>query len=161
MTDKSMRIYPMPEDLADQASDLLWDGYQKYVKALSMSPKGPGERFERRDWQGMRQDTVQRLDLYPKVVKGTYRKVADCLGLQAQDANLWRKIKPHSSRRPPTATTPNWPAPSTTPSIAESCRPFGVDPILSLSPPNRLPMRRPITHRSPSQWRSHERRTAS
>ena len=93
MTDKSMRMYPMPEDLADQASDLLWDGYQKYVKAFEYVTKRAGERFERRDWQGMRQDTVQRLDLYPKVVKRTYRKVADCLGLQAQDPNLWRKIK--------------------------------------------------------------------
>ncbi len=88
-----MRMYPISENLTTHASDLLWNGYRKYVKAFEYITRRAGERFERRDWQGMRQDTVQRLDLYPKVVRGTYRKVADCLGNQAQNPILWRKIK--------------------------------------------------------------------
>lgn len=93
MTDKPMRAYPIHEDLAADASDLLWKGFHKYVKAFEHITKRAAERFELRNWKGMRQDTVQRLDLYPKVVKITYRKVANLLGLHAQDPNLWREIK--------------------------------------------------------------------
>lgn len=93
MAPKSMPIHPINEGLASDASDLLWNGYHKYLKAFEYITKRAAERFERRNWKGMRRDTVQRLDLYPKVVKATYRKVAALLGMHAQNPSVWREIK--------------------------------------------------------------------
>ena len=88
-----MQMHRSTDNLVTHASDLLWKGYQKYTQAFEHITKRAAERFKKRDWAGMRHDTVQRLDLYPRVVNRTYGKVADRLGLHAQNPSLWQEIK--------------------------------------------------------------------
>jgi isocitrate dehydrogenase kinase/phosphatase len=88
-----MPFDPLDEDRVARASDLLWNGYHKYLKAFEYITERAAERFEQRNWKGMRQDTVRRLDLYPKVVKTTCRKMDGLLGSHARNPDLWSAIK--------------------------------------------------------------------
>ncbi len=84
--------------LADQTLDLLWKGYQEYLDTFQAITLRAADRFEKRDWPGMRQATAARLDLYSAVVGRTYRLVADHLGLNAQNPELWKIIKARFAR---------------------------------------------------------------
>jgi isocitrate dehydrogenase kinase/phosphatase len=77
----------------DHALDLLWGAYRDYCDAFEAITGRAAERFEQCDWLGMHRDTVERLELYPHVVGRTYRRIADDLGLQAQNPKLWRMMK--------------------------------------------------------------------
>ena len=78
---------------AQQAAALLWKGYHRYAAAFERITRRAAERFEQREWAGMHEDTVARLDLYPAVVADTYQAVSACLGLDAQNPEVWRNIK--------------------------------------------------------------------
>ncbi|MBI5895800.1 MAG: bifunctional isocitrate dehydrogenase kinase/phosphatase, partial [Desulfobacterales bacterium] len=81
------------ELLADQALARLWRGYEKFDTDFAAITSRAAERFEQRDWKGMHDDTVERLDLYQQVVGDTCRRIVDGLGLHAQNPRLWLAIK--------------------------------------------------------------------
>ena len=92
-------MHPDRQAQVSQASDLVWNGYGKYTRAFSSITRRAAVRFERRDWPGMRQDTVRRLDLYTQVVVHTSRKLIELLGPQVQNPAVWRKIKQYFQER--------------------------------------------------------------
>ncbi len=82
------------EDTVSKVLDLLWAGYGEYCDSFSQIIQRVAGRFENRDWAGIHEDTVNRLDLYPAVVGRTCQLVVDCMGLDAQNPTLWQTIKP-------------------------------------------------------------------
>ncbi len=81
------------ELLADQAVARIWRGYEKFNAEFAAITRRAAERFEQREWKGMHDDTVERLDLYQQVVAATCRRIVDELGLYAQNPRLWLAIK--------------------------------------------------------------------
>lgn len=85
--------------MADQALDLLWEGYNEYGDQFAAITQRVADRFEQRDWTGIQKDTVLRLDLYHAVVDRTCAAIADCLGLDAQNPKLWLMLKSRMADR--------------------------------------------------------------
>lgn len=81
------------DEAVTQTLDLLWNGFNEYCSTFAAITRRAVDRFETRDWQGMRADTIERLDLYQKVVTHTCRRVVDCLGINAQGPRMWRTLK--------------------------------------------------------------------
>ena len=50
-------------------------------------------RFDSRDWKGGQRDAVERIELYDRFVTGTVEEVRTMLGDEAQDRELWIRIR--------------------------------------------------------------------
>ncbi len=83
----------MNDTLAELALDIIWTGFDDFCEAFATITQRAGQRFERQDWQGMRRDTVQRLDLYTKIVDETVKSLLRSLGSDARQPALWTTIK--------------------------------------------------------------------
>ncbi|MBR9979951.1 MAG: bifunctional isocitrate dehydrogenase kinase/phosphatase [Desulfatitalea sp.] len=81
------------EEAVAESLARLWEGFQAYCDGFTAITRRAQGRFEKRDWQGMRADTLERLDLYGQVVDRTVRRVVDRLGLQAKTPDVWRTLK--------------------------------------------------------------------
>jgi isocitrate dehydrogenase kinase/phosphatase len=81
------------DTLAEQALEIIWTGFDGFAEAFAIITQRAGQRFERRDWQGMRRDTVERLDLYTKIVDETVNSLLRFLGPKARQPALWATIK--------------------------------------------------------------------
>jgi isocitrate dehydrogenase kinase/phosphatase len=75
------------------ALDIVRTGFEDFSAAFATITQLAAQRFERRDWRGMRRDTVERIDLYPRIVNETTRMLLRSLGPQAHRAALWAAIK--------------------------------------------------------------------
>lgn len=75
--------------LAGRALDLIWEGFNEFSDGFAVITQRAGHRFEQRDWQGMRRDTVERLDLYPRIVDEITNKLLASLGPDARRPALW------------------------------------------------------------------------
>ena len=75
------------------ALDIIRTGFEDFSDAFSTITQRAAQRFDRRDWWGMRRDTVERLDLYPRIVDETTRMLLRLLGPQARRSALWAAIK--------------------------------------------------------------------
>jgi isocitrate dehydrogenase kinase/phosphatase len=71
----------------------LRTGYLHYRAAFDAITRRADRRFARRDWPGMRKDTLARLDIYEKVVDRTKNALQALLGTHARDRDLWVAIK--------------------------------------------------------------------
>jgi len=83
----------MSDTQAEQALDIIWSGFDDFAEAFATITQRAGRRFEQRDWQGMRRDTVERLDLYTKIVDETVETLLRSLGPKARQPALWATIK--------------------------------------------------------------------
>jgi isocitrate dehydrogenase kinase/phosphatase len=88
--------------MANQQSDLLFaklgakivrTGFEGFCDAFATITQRAFQRFERMDWHGMRRDTLERLDLYPKTVKETTDRIHNQLGSAAQRTQVWTSIR--------------------------------------------------------------------
>lgn len=78
---------------AVEALARLQQGFHEYEDGFAAITRRAVARFEKRDWSGMRADTIERLDLYPGVVGETVRAVVDRLGPLSQSPAVWRRLK--------------------------------------------------------------------
>ena len=79
--------------LADQVSQLIFQGFQEYhdrFKAISRRAK---QRFEKRDWRGSQEDAVERLELYNLVIQGVVAGIRQALGQRVKEKAIWRETK--------------------------------------------------------------------
>lgn len=76
-----------------QARQLLLSSFDSFLRAFAAITQRAGQRFERCDWQAMRRDTAERLDLYPKAVDQTRRQLERCLREQAREPDVWAALK--------------------------------------------------------------------
>lgn len=78
---------------AARAADTIhwaFDEHHQRERAITRRVQG---RFERRDWPGIRQDTVERLDLHSRSVGRTRDTLAEQLGERLSDPAAWAAIK--------------------------------------------------------------------
>jgi isocitrate dehydrogenase kinase/phosphatase len=79
--------------LAIKAFRIIRAGFEDYCEAFATITQRAYIRFEKRDWQGMRSDTLERLSLYSKIIDGTVGLLHRELGEQARQCELWPAIK--------------------------------------------------------------------
>ena len=75
-----MRADDRPKDPAFHASSLIERAYDDYQDQFMNITKRSGDRFNRRDWPGVYQDALDRLDLYTRMVKHTVNTLRSRLG---------------------------------------------------------------------------------
>ena len=81
------------KELTEQAIEILWTGFGDFCEAFATITQRAGRRFEQRDWQGMRRDTVERLDLYPGIVAETVSLLKRALAPGVCAHAIWSDIK--------------------------------------------------------------------
>ncbi len=74
------------------ADTIHWafDEHRQRVRAITCRVQ---QRFERRDWAGIRQDTVERLGLHPRSIGRTCEALRDQLGERVADREVWTALK--------------------------------------------------------------------
>ena len=79
-------------DLAHAADTIHWafDEYRQRVQAITRRVQ---QRFERRDWAGIRQDTVERMGLHSRSVGRLCEVLSEQLAEQLKDRSLWAGLK--------------------------------------------------------------------
>jgi isocitrate dehydrogenase kinase/phosphatase len=77
----------------DDAQRVLLTGFEDYLDTFATITRRARRRFEQRDWRGMRLDTLERLDLYPKAVDKTQGRLMQCLDNHIHRADVWEKLK--------------------------------------------------------------------
>jgi isocitrate dehydrogenase kinase/phosphatase len=78
---------------AARAADTIhwaFDEHHQRERAITRRVQG---RFERRDWPGIRQDTVERLDLHARSVARTRDTLAEQLGGRLPEPAMWAANK--------------------------------------------------------------------
>ena len=68
-------------------------GYGGFRRWFDRITDRAGRRFAQRDWEAMRADTVERLDLYEQSVKDTRDAIETVLGPAARNKALWEAVK--------------------------------------------------------------------
>ena len=79
----------------DKALQTLTTGFDDYCEAFATITQRAAQRFGQQDWQAMRRDTLERLDLYTKVVAETVGLLARQLGQHQLDRKIWGALKSH------------------------------------------------------------------
>ncbi len=79
--------------LAKQGFEIIQTGFDDFCAGFATITQRAHQRFENRDWHGMRRDTVERLDLYSKIVDETVAMMHSELGPAAQRTGLWTAIR--------------------------------------------------------------------
>ena len=81
-----------PGTVARAAETIHWafDDYHQRFRSITRRVK---KRFERRDWEGVRQDTVERLGLHGQCVRETLGTLGRQLGDELRNRELWSQLK--------------------------------------------------------------------
>ncbi len=82
----------MPPDARFYAQYLLkaFDAYHETFKAIT---RKAGDRFRNADWQGIRTDAVERLEIYSRTVERTVSEIKEMIGEPGPDEAVWRAVK--------------------------------------------------------------------
>ncbi|HYG64436.1 MAG TPA: bifunctional isocitrate dehydrogenase kinase/phosphatase [Thermoanaerobaculia bacterium] len=78
---------------ASRAADIIhwaFDEHQLRLRAITQRVR---QRFERCDWLGIRQDTVERMDLHPRAIHRTCDALREPLGDRFADRETWTALK--------------------------------------------------------------------
>ncbi len=79
--------------MAMKAFQIIRTGFADYCEAFATITQRAFLRFEQRDWHGMRNDTLERLDLYSKIIEETVGLLHRSLADKAHQHKLWPGIK--------------------------------------------------------------------
>lgn len=80
-------------DLAPDGARTIHEAFDAYQAAFQHITRGARARFESRDWRGVQQDTVERLELRDRHVGEIVARVRELLGESASDRALWARMK--------------------------------------------------------------------
>jgi isocitrate dehydrogenase kinase/phosphatase len=78
---------------ADQCARAVLKAFEKFHAQFRIITQRARERFENRDWHGMKDDAEERLDLYKSVVDEIVAEVRRILGSRFDDESVWIDIK--------------------------------------------------------------------
>jgi isocitrate dehydrogenase kinase/phosphatase len=81
------------EDQAEQIARTILAGFEKHFSFFQEITGGARERFERCDWQGIREASAERINLYDERVRETIGKLRMTFALEALDEPLWIRVK--------------------------------------------------------------------
>ena len=88
-----MTIHPDHDRLAQRGAAAILAAFEDYEQQFLAITRRAKSRFERRDWHGMHQDAVERLELYGRVIARIEAEIRAMLGASAQDRSLWAAMK--------------------------------------------------------------------
>ena len=78
---------------AIRGADIIHHGFDDYSTQFRAITRRARERFERRDWDGIRRDTVKRLGLHPLAIAEAYSSLEDQLRGGLAERQLWVRMK--------------------------------------------------------------------
>ncbi|MEJ2155179.1 MAG: bifunctional isocitrate dehydrogenase kinase/phosphatase [Desulfobacteraceae bacterium] len=81
--------------LAIKAYQIIHTGFEDYCEAFATITQRAFIRFKNRNWHGMRNDILERLELYSKIIDETIGLLHTELGAEAHQYALWPEIKAH------------------------------------------------------------------
>ncbi|TAL29798.1 MAG: bifunctional isocitrate dehydrogenase kinase/phosphatase [Spirochaetes bacterium] len=84
--------------LAGLGAERIHEGFLAFQNEFRAITARAAERFARRDWHGVQRDSVERLDLYRKIVDGVVADTREALGGTAMTAAVWAQMKAAYSR---------------------------------------------------------------
>ncbi len=80
-------------ELATASARTVCEAFEVWRVRHSELTRHAGPRFDRRDWAGLYQDAVARLDVYPACVAQALAALETRLGALASDPELWRDVR--------------------------------------------------------------------
>ena len=86
------------DSLAERGATVIHSAFLAYRAEFNAVTRRAQLRFEQRDWHGMQDDTLERLDLYKKIVDRTVAEARTVLGDTVKRSSLWLRVKAHYSR---------------------------------------------------------------
>jgi len=86
------------EGLAERGASVMHAAFLSYRAEFNVITCRAKIRFERRDWHGMQDDALERLDLYKKIVDGVVAETQTVLGEAVRQAAVWVQMKACYSR---------------------------------------------------------------
>jgi len=81
------------QSLSARVADTIHWGFDEHQHRLRAITHRVQQRFERRDWAGIRHDTVERLTLYSRSQAESFAAVAAQMGERLADRALWAEMK--------------------------------------------------------------------
>ncbi len=79
--------------LARQAATTILTAFEGYEREFQTITRRAKLRFENRDWHGLQQDALERLDLYQRVISRCVAQVRELLDFSEKDKKLWATMK--------------------------------------------------------------------
>ncbi len=87
------------QELAEWAAVAVVRAYEEYQGEFQHITRRARARFEARDWRGAQQDTIERLDIRPRLVRRVVQEIGERLGPAASEKELWARMKQVYTRR--------------------------------------------------------------
>jgi isocitrate dehydrogenase kinase/phosphatase len=82
-----------------ECAQLIYDGFVRYNENFARVTARARRRFETRDWQGVQEDLVGRVELYEKSVRRLVTTLQKNLGPRVTDHRLWNDIRWYFGQR--------------------------------------------------------------
>ncbi len=76
-----------------RCADIILDGFEDLQERFRAITRHAMERFERRDWEGIRRDTMRRLGLHSSAVDETLHSLRGDLGARVEERETWADLK--------------------------------------------------------------------
>ncbi len=86
------------EALAEHGASVMHAAFLSYRAEFKAITCRAQIRFERRDWHGMQDDALERLELYKKIVDRAVAEIQTVLGEAAKHEAIWMQMKARYSR---------------------------------------------------------------
>lgn len=79
--------------LAHSGADTIRNAFAAYQREFKAITRRAKTRFEERDWRGAHDDAVERLELYPRIIRQTVAAIRAALGDALHDRPVWMQMK--------------------------------------------------------------------
>jgi isocitrate dehydrogenase kinase/phosphatase len=79
--------------LARRGAAAIFQAFGDYEREFQSITRRAKVRFEHRDWHGMQQDAVERLELYSDVIARIAKEIRELLDVSVKDKKLWATMK--------------------------------------------------------------------
>ncbi|MEE2776879.1 MAG: isocitrate dehydrogenase kinase/phosphatase AceK regulatory subunit, partial [Acidobacteriota bacterium] len=83
----------MSRDAADHAADIIRHDFEAFHEGFRAITRRAKERFEARDWAGIRRDTVRRLALHARSVTDSLADLREEYGERVEERSFWGEVK--------------------------------------------------------------------
>ena len=83
----------MPAAPARHGADIIQRGFEEFHESFRAITRRAIDRFESRDWMGIRRDTVRRLALHSRAVEETLQALRHEFGPQVDRRETWTALK--------------------------------------------------------------------
>ena len=80
-------------EAATRGADIIHRSFEEFHESFRAITRRSIDRFERRDWDGIRRDTVRRLGLHPKCVEEALAALREEFGARIEEKTFWTAVK--------------------------------------------------------------------